>query len=75
MEVGVSRVTITPRRGLPLAGYFNPRPNAGALDFGRRPSAAGRPFFCQCSYPELSPPCTPPPGFAGRHDPVSLFES
>ena len=32
MEVGVSRAIITPRRGLPLAGYFNPRPNAGALD-------------------------------------------
>ena len=32
MEVGISKMIITPRRGLPLAGYFNPRPNTGVLD-------------------------------------------
>lgn len=32
MEAGVAKVIITPPRGLPLAGYFNPRPNAGVLD-------------------------------------------
>ena len=32
MEAGLSKIIITPRRGLPLAGYFNPRPNAGAWD-------------------------------------------
>jgi hypothetical protein len=32
MEAGCSKVIITPRRGLPLAGYFNPRPNTGVLD-------------------------------------------
>jgi len=32
MEAGFSKVIITPRRGLPLAGYFNPRPNTGVLD-------------------------------------------
>lgn len=32
MEAGVARVVITPPRGLPLAGYFNPRPNTGAWD-------------------------------------------
>lgn len=32
MEVGCSRGIITPPRGLPLAGYFNPRPNEGVLD-------------------------------------------
>ncbi len=32
MDVGFSKVMITPRRGLPLAGYFNPRPNCGVLD-------------------------------------------
>lgn len=28
----MAKVIITPPRGLPLAGYFNPRPNVGALD-------------------------------------------
>jgi hypothetical protein len=32
MEVGSSKIIITPQRGLPLAGYFNPRPNEGVLD-------------------------------------------
>lgn len=32
MEVGSSKIIITPPRGLPLAGYFNPRPNEGAMD-------------------------------------------
>ena len=32
MEVGLSKTIITPPRGLPLAGYFNPRPNTGVLD-------------------------------------------
>ena len=32
MEAGFSKVLINPRRGLPLAGYFNPRPNTGVLD-------------------------------------------
>ncbi len=32
MEAGVAKVIITPKRGLPLAGYFNPRPNVGVLD-------------------------------------------
>lgn len=31
-EVGFSQAIITPKRGLPLAGYFNPRPNEGVLD-------------------------------------------
>ena len=32
MQAGFSKVLINPRRGLPLAGYFNPRPNTGVLD-------------------------------------------
>ena len=32
MEAGVAKAIITPWRGLPLAGYFNPRPNTGVLD-------------------------------------------
>ncbi|MFA6101371.1 MAG: hypothetical protein WCV67_00890 [Victivallaceae bacterium] len=29
---GLSREVITPPRGIPLCGYFNPRPNTGILD-------------------------------------------
>ncbi len=32
IKVGFGREIITPARGLPLVGYFNPRPNAGVLD-------------------------------------------
>jgi len=32
LEAGFSQALITPKRGLPLAGYFNPRPNEGVLD-------------------------------------------
>jgi hypothetical protein len=32
LQVGFSREVITPVRGIPLCGYFNPRPNAGILD-------------------------------------------
>lgn len=32
IKVGLGREIITPARGLPLVGYFNPRPNAGVLD-------------------------------------------
>ena len=31
-EFGFAREDITPNRGLPLAGYFNLRPNRGAYD-------------------------------------------
>ncbi len=32
LKAGFAREIITPPRGLELAGYFNPRPNRGALD-------------------------------------------
>lgn len=32
MEAGFGEALITPRRGIPLAGYFTGRPNRGALD-------------------------------------------
>ena len=31
-EFGFAKADITPRYGLPLSGYFNPRPNKGAYD-------------------------------------------
>ncbi|MBQ4328850.1 MAG: hypothetical protein IJC27_03905 [Lentisphaeria bacterium] len=31
-EFGYAQADITPVRGIPLAGYFNPRPNKGAFD-------------------------------------------
>ncbi|MDD4870650.1 MAG: hypothetical protein PHR77_08820 [Kiritimatiellae bacterium] len=32
LQVGLSRESITPDKGIPLVGYFNPRPNTGVLD-------------------------------------------
>lgn len=32
MRAGLSREIITPVRGIPLCGYFNPRPNTGIMD-------------------------------------------
>jgi len=32
LKIGISREIITPVRGIPLCGYFNPRPNIGILD-------------------------------------------
>ena len=33
LKFGFARQDITPERGVPLAGYFEPRPNTGELDF------------------------------------------
>ncbi len=43
-----------------------------AIGFIERQVAAGRPFFCSCSFHELSPPCTPPEGYAGHYDPADV---
>lgn len=43
-----------------------------SLDFIGRQAQAGQPFFCQCSFHELIPPCTPPPTYAGHHDPADM---
>ena len=43
-----------------------------ALGFIEREAQAERPFFCQCSFHELIPPCTPPPSYAGRYDPADM---
>ncbi|MCP3965015.1 MAG: hypothetical protein GY750_10560 [Lentisphaerae bacterium] len=32
LQTGFACEIITPVRGVPLAGYFNPRPNTGVLD-------------------------------------------
>ena len=32
LNAGLSREVITPARGIPLCGYFNPRPNTGIMD-------------------------------------------
>lgn len=42
------------------------------MDFIQRQARAGRPFFCACSFHELSPPCTPPEGFAGTFRPEDM---
>ena len=43
-----------------------------AIGFIERQAGAGRPFFCHCSFHELIPPCNPPDGFAGHHDPADV---
>ncbi len=43
-----------------------------AIGFMRRRAAAGRPFFCHCSYHELSPPCHPPVEWTGHYDPADM---
>ena len=43
-----------------------------AIDFIQRQAASDTPFFCHCSFHELSPPCTPPEGWAGLHDPAEV---
>lgn len=43
-----------------------------ARGFIERQAQAGQPFFCQCSFHELIPPCTPPPSYAGLYDPADM---
>jgi len=43
-----------------------------AICFMERQVAAGTPFFCSCSFHELSPPCTPPDTFAGYYNPADM---
>ncbi|MFO8082114.1 MAG: sulfatase-like hydrolase/transferase [Armatimonadota bacterium] len=43
-----------------------------AIDFIQRQAEAHTPFFCHCSFHELSPPCTPPEGWGGHYDPADV---
>ncbi|MDP6779600.1 MAG: sulfatase-like hydrolase/transferase [Candidatus Latescibacteria bacterium] len=43
-----------------------------AIDFMARSASTSRPFLCSCSYHELSPPSSPPPGFLGYTDPEDV---
>jgi arylsulfatase A-like enzyme len=43
-----------------------------AIDFISHHAGSARPFFCHCSFHELSPPCTPPVEYAGYTDPASV---
>ena len=43
-----------------------------AIDFIGRQARAGTPFYVHCSYHELSPPCTPPEGWAGHYDAADM---
>lgn len=43
-----------------------------AREFISRQAAAGKPFFAQCSFHELIPPCTPPPEYTGHYDPADM---
>ncbi len=43
-----------------------------AIEFIERQAEGDTPFFCHCSYHELSPPCMPPEGWAGHYDPEDV---
>ena len=43
-----------------------------AIGFIEREAQGARPFFCQCSFHELIPPCTPPPNYTGLYDPADM---
>lgn len=43
-----------------------------AIDFIQRHADSDVPFFCHCSFHELSPPCTPPEGWGGHYDPADV---
>jgi arylsulfatase A-like enzyme len=57
------------RRNMPAEAHELQWIISRAVDFIGRQSAAGRPFFCHCSFHELSPPCSAPEGWAGHYDP------
>ena len=43
-----------------------------AIEFIERQAESDAPFFCHCSYHELSPPCHPPEGWGDHHDPAQM---
>ena len=47
LEFGFAKEDITPAYGVPLCGYFNPRPNKGVLD---RLSVKAAAFRCGTEY-------------------------
>ncbi len=60
------------RKGVPEEAHELQWITSQAIDFIRRQGEADRPFFCHCSYHELSPPCSPPAGWEGVYDPADV---
>ncbi|MEA3403081.1 MAG: sulfatase-like hydrolase/transferase [Armatimonadota bacterium] len=60
------------RRGMPQEAHELQWITGRAIDFIHRQAKSGSPFYCHCSYHELSPPCTPPEGWAGHYDPADV---
>ncbi|MEN6302967.1 MAG: sulfatase-like hydrolase/transferase, partial [Armatimonadia bacterium] len=57
--------TVRGREGVPEEAHELQWIADRAIAFMSEQAQAERPFFCQCSFHELSPPCTPPPTFEG----------
>lgn len=60
------------RKGVPEEAHELQWITSQAIEFIRDRAEAGGPFYCHCSYHELSPPCTPPEGWAGHYDPADV---
>ena len=60
------------RSGMPEEAHELHWITSKAIDFIERQAAAGRPFFCHCSFHELIPPCNPPEAFAGYYRPEDV---
>ncbi|MCK5805492.1 MAG: sulfatase-like hydrolase/transferase [Lentisphaeria bacterium] len=60
------------RQAVPEAAHELTWTTTQAIDFIERQTAAGRPFFCHCSYHELVPPCHVPEEYAGHYDPADM---
>ncbi len=60
------------RRNMPEEAHELQWITSRAIDFIERQAAGERPFYCHCSFHELSPPCTPPAGWARHYDPADV---
>ncbi|MBD3292952.1 MAG: sulfatase-like hydrolase/transferase [Armatimonadia bacterium] len=60
------------RTGVPEEAHELQWITSQAIDFIERQVEADTPFFCHCSYHELSPPCNAPEGWEGHYDPADV---
>ncbi len=60
------------REGMPEEAHELQWITDQAINFVERQAGSGRPFFCSCSFHELTPPCRPPDTFIGLHDPADV---
>lgn len=60
------------RSGMPAEAHELAWITDRAIDFIGRQARSETPFFCHCSYHELSPPCHAPEGWTGQYDPAEV---